>query len=262
MFAGAGILAGFLAVTLEAENRDCWIRTMALYGMAGIGALVGARLLWAVGSPVGPLRGTTRWAAMVDPGVAGFWSIGGFVGGGVIAVAAADGMADGEGTALLDGVVPAGLWTLAVARLGCLSAGCDYGSPTDLPWGLRYAAETPAWHAHVAQGLVDTSARLSAPTHPFPIYMVVVIAAAIAIGSLVSRRSGLPTRESGSGTPAGQRAFAVLLCYFSGRFAMEFFRGAESRLELPGTAFTVGQLFSAGSVALLVSVWWSRVGSE
>ncbi|MFB6373469.1 MAG: prolipoprotein diacylglyceryl transferase family protein, partial [Bradymonadaceae bacterium] len=50
--------------------------------------------------------------------------------------------------------------------------------------------------------------------------------------------------------------------YFAGRFVAEFFRGEESALELTGTSLTVGQWFSIGSIALLVSVWWSRVGSE
>jgi Prolipoprotein diacylglyceryl transferase len=35
---------------------------------------------------------------------------------------------------------------LAVARMGCLAAGCCYGTPTRLPWGVRLGGEPPAVH--------------------------------------------------------------------------------------------------------------------
>ena len=35
-------------------------------------------------------------------------------------------------------VVPVAV-TVAIGRLGCLTAGCCYGTPTELPWGLRCA---------------------------------------------------------------------------------------------------------------------------
>jgi phosphatidylglycerol:prolipoprotein diacylglycerol transferase len=39
---------------------------------------------------------------------------------------------------LLDAIVPAGLLALAVGRVGCFLAGCCYGRPTALPWGVVF----------------------------------------------------------------------------------------------------------------------------
>lgn len=43
---------------------------------------------------------------------------------------------------------------LAVARLGCLAAGCCHGTPTGVPWGI-------------------TSSGASGPVHPTPLYEIV-----------------------------------------------------------------------------------------
>src|SRR5439155_16326521 len=45
--------------------------------------------------------------------------------------------------ALLDAVVPAGLLALAIGRAGCFLAGCCYGRPTALPWGVAFPAPGP-----------------------------------------------------------------------------------------------------------------------
>lgn len=197
---------------------------------------------------------------MLDPGVAGFWSIGAFVAGGLAAAFAAKRIDRCAAPALLDRVVPAGLWILFVARLGCLSNGCDYGRPTDLPIGLRYPAGSPAWEAQVADGLISPTAAVSAPTHPFPLYMAAVIATAIGVGSLAVRRLN---SDRADGRP-GERAMAVLLCYFLLRLAVESLRGVGSGLvtELAGFSITPGQWFSALAVAVLASMWWLNVGSD
>jgi prolipoprotein diacylglyceryltransferase len=67
--------------------------------------------------------------------------------------------------AALRALVPA----LAVARLGCLAAGCCWGTPTSLPWGLTPAGGT-------------------LPCHPTPLYE---IAGLLLLGALLAR---LPER--------------------------------------------------------------------
>src|SRR5207253_6755876 len=44
---------------------------------------------------------------------------------------------------LLDTLVPAGLLALAIGRVGCFLAGCCYGRPTALPWGVVFPALGP-----------------------------------------------------------------------------------------------------------------------
>jgi len=54
-------------------------------------------------------------------------------------------------------------FALAVARLGCLAAGCCHGTPTELPWGISLAAaELRAAHG----GLFAAGPGL----HPTPLY--------------------------------------------------------------------------------------------
>ncbi len=38
---------------------------------------------------------------------------------------------------------------LAFGRIGCFLNGCCYGKPTDLPWGIRFPYESPAYHSQV-----------------------------------------------------------------------------------------------------------------
>jgi len=47
----------------------------------------------------------------------------------------------------IDAFLPVLLLGLAIQRLGCFLAGCCYGRPTGLPWGVRFPADSPAGRA-------------------------------------------------------------------------------------------------------------------
>jgi len=55
-------------------------------------------------------------------------------------------------------------------RLGCLSAGCCWGKPTDLAWGIQFPKRSMVFHQHLERGLVSAQDTLSLPVHPTQLY--------------------------------------------------------------------------------------------
>jgi len=146
---------------------------------------------------------------------------------------------------LLDFVVPAALTALLFARLGCLAAGCDFGLSTDLPWGLRYPAQSPAWEAHRAADLIVAGVPQSRPTHPLPIYLAGVSVIAIGAGVLASKIQ--PLRS-------GRRALVTAYVYVAGRFAAEFFRAPSTATSIFGEWFNLNHCFTFAAFAVLVMI--------
>jgi hypothetical protein len=121
--------------------------------------------------------------------------------------------------AALRALVPA----LAVARLGCLAAGCCRGIPTSLPWGLRPPGGT-------------------VPCHPTPLYD---IAGLLLLGAVLAR---LPERRVPAAFAAG---FGAL------RLALEPFRATP---PLGAPALPVAVLAGAW-VTLGVGLAWASLGA-
>ncbi len=119
--------------------------------------------------------------------------------------------------------VGAGL-TFALVRTGCFLAGCDYGNPTGLPWGVRFPRGSLAALAHARLGFVPRGAA-SLPVHPTQLYEVAVGLIGAGAAAIVLRRR---PRRQGS-------AFATFLAvYAAGRFAIELVRGDPDRGVLFG----------------------------
>ena len=116
-----------------------------------IGGLVGARLYWVL-TNLDDVRGDVLGGIFGGSGLVWF---GGLLGGaaGVLLWARRRGMFN---VTLLDACSPALAIGYAVGRVGCqISGDGDYGSPTDLPWGMAYP-----------DGVVPTTEVV----HPTPIY--------------------------------------------------------------------------------------------
>jgi phosphatidylglycerol:prolipoprotein diacylglycerol transferase len=94
-----------------------------------------------------------------------------------------------------------------IGRLGCLMAGCCYGTRTDLPWGITFT--DPVATANVGTPLNDT-------LHPTQIYEAG--AELIILGFLLS------TETRGRRFP-GRTFWGYLALYAISRFFIEFFRG-------------------------------------
>ena len=135
-----------------------------------------------------------------------------------------------------DAFAPAIALGHAVGRLGCLAAGCCFGTPTTLPWGITFtdprAAENVGTPLHEA-------------LHPTQLYES---GAELAVLGLL-----LATERRGRPFP-GRTFWLYLLLYGLTRFAIEFFRGDERGMVFGGlsTSQFISLLIIPLSVVMLV----------
>lgn len=106
----------------------------------------------------------------------------------------------------------------ALGRVGCLSAGCCYGRPTSLPWGVTFTNP----EALVSPALVGV------PLHPVQLYES---AADLLIVGLCLRV--LARVETGAARPGSGWA-VYFLGYSVARFLLEFLRGDDRGQGLLG----------------------------
>ncbi|MCU1383837.1 MAG: lgt [Acidobacteria bacterium] len=96
-----------------------------------------------------------------------------------------------------------------VGRFGCLFAGCCYGKPTTLPWGITFTDPFAA---------ANVGTPLGVPLHPTQLYE--------AGAELLILIVLLMTEKKGRGF-AGRTFWLYMLLYAISRFIIEFFRGDE-----------------------------------
>ena len=158
-----------------------WHLVVSLYGVA-IALGVGLGLVVAVGrardcaavlvvAPIAVVAGVVAselWHRVCH-GSPGLSSMGG-IAGGLIAIALVSRLLRVPALEMQDALAPGALVGFAVGRVGCFFAGCCYGGPTDLPWGVVFPAlGLPARHpvqlyeAAVDVGLAWWCGRASGP---------------------------------------------------------------------------------------------------
>lgn len=113
-----------------------------------------------------------------------------------------------------DGTVPSVGVAVAIARLGCLLAGCCFGTVCDRPWCFSYGPGTAAYAVHGDLGLIVPGAARSMPVHPLQLYF----AAAGLLVTLVAL--WLNPRKSYD----GQVALVALLLFSASSAVLESFR--------------------------------------
>jgi phosphatidylglycerol:prolipoprotein diacylglycerol transferase len=128
-------------------------------------------------------------------------------------------------------------------RLGCFAAGCCYGRPTTLPWGITF-------HNPLAAANVGTP--LGIALHPTQLYEAGA-ELLILILLLGTERRGKPF--------AGRTFWTYMLLYAVSRYIIEFYRG-DPRGEMFGmsTSQFISLVLAPLSVAMLA--WLSRRGPE
>ncbi len=124
----------------------------------------------------------------------------------------------------------------AIGRLGCLSAGCCYGKPTQMPWAITFTSK----YANENVGV-----PLNTPLHPTQIYES---AATFLLFVYLSWR--LSRKHF-----TGQIMLEYLAVYALARFVIEFFRDDERGFVLGGllsTSQLIGVITILASVSLLL----------
>ncbi len=62
---------------------------------------------------------------------------------------------------------------MAIQRVGCLLGGCCFGTPTNLPWSIKYGPGFMAYNAHLDNGHIHFSDQLSLAVHPTQLYQII-----------------------------------------------------------------------------------------
>jgi phosphatidylglycerol:prolipoprotein diacylglycerol transferase len=162
-------------------------------------------------------------------------STGVFYGGLILALAAAAWYmrrASLPGWVVSDAAAPAIALGHSIGRLGCFSAGCCYGKPTALPWGVTFTSQ----YAYNNVGV-----PLNVALHPTQLYESA--GNLLLFGYLMWR---LSRRHF-----TGQVILEYLTIYAAMRFVIEFFRDDERGFVFRGllsTSQLIGLLTIAASV--------------
>lgn len=153
---------------------------------------------------------------------------------------------------ILATVLPLGTF---IGRWSCFMHGCDYGTITNVPWGVRYPAGSLAHAAHVNDFLIDPTSQLSLTVHPNQIYLslnaLVIFVLITWIWKHFRNRPGLTLGFYG-------------LAYGCSRFLLEFFR------DVPGTRLipalnppqVASTIVAASSLLLIMGILFSASTSR
>jgi phosphatidylglycerol:prolipoprotein diacylglycerol transferase len=176
----------------------------------------------------------------LNPFRGGFVYYGGFIGG-MVAILLLTRRRKASFFPLADLLAPYLMLGLAFHRAaGCfLGAGCCYGAPTSLPWGIIWPAGSQPFAAYPNQAI-----------HPTQLYET-LFATALFLCLLWRRKKK---------AFSGEIMVLMLIGYSVFRFVNEFWRGDKIRGFLLGILST-SQVISLGLVALGV-IWWLRASRQ
>lgn len=121
-------------------------------------------------------------------------------------------------------VVPVAV-AIGIGRLACFTVGCCYGTPTELPWGVRFP-----------------TAGDSLPRHPTQLYETAFHLGMAGLLAMLLKR----------GIWQGQLMKAYLIAYAAYRFGTEFIR-PEARMWLDLTGYQWAALVL---MAVFAALWW------
>jgi len=135
--------------------------------------------------------------------------------------------------ALTDALAPSLILGQAIGRIGNLMNGDAYGTPTTLPWGIRFPADSPAGIAYPGEA-----------THPSMVYEMILNALIFAV----------LWRIRGRGYRDGYLTALYFLLYAVARSIVSFTRGDSLWLGPIRAAHAIGAVFIVGFGILI----WRR----
>jgi len=126
-----------------------------------------------------------------------------------------------------------------VGRLGCLFAGCCFGTPTNVPWAITFRDPFAA---------ANVGTPLNVPLHPTQLYEA---------GAELAILIFLLTTEKSGRKFAGRTFWLYMLLYAISRYVIEFYRGDERGTVGP---FSTSQFISLllAPLALLMLLYLGR----
>jgi phosphatidylglycerol:prolipoprotein diacylglycerol transferase len=125
----------------------------------------------------------------------------------------------------------------AFGRAGCFLHGCCYGQPADTAISVCFPRFSPAWHDHIACGLLPESAAHSLPV--IPTQLIEAAGNLILFALLASRY------RRWAGRP-GLAVGAYAIGYAALRFGVEALRGDP---RMPVSVFSISQVLSLALAA-------------
>lgn len=137
---------------------------------------------------------------------------------------------------LADAYAPGLAFGHALGRLGCFSAGCCWGKPTDAAWAVTFTDPYSAKLVGVPLGI---------SIHPTQLYEAFAEAVVFGLLVLLWRRRRFP----------GQIFAAYLMLYAVARFIIEFFRGDPRGGFLFDGVLSLPQVLSVGLFVVAVLFW-------
>jgi phosphatidylglycerol:prolipoprotein diacylglycerol transferase len=127
-----------------------------------------------------------------------------------------------------------------IGRLGCFAAGCCYGKPTSVPWGVTFTNPIAARIAGTPLGV---------PLHPTQLYEAAAEFLNFLFLAWLSKRQRF----------TGQMLGTYFVLYGIERGTIEFFRGDPGRTLLFHDSVSLMQIFSIALILTGIFLWWRGI---